>query len=178
MKSKKFFLVGMPASGKSTIGRLLAGQLRLNFFDLDQIIVETEKEPITDIFTKKGEAYFRELESNCLKDFIEKEDTYVLATGGGAPCFFDNMEVMNMHGTTVFLDVDIMDLYNKLAAKGTHKRPLLKGKSKKELRKELISKYEERKPFYSQSKICLDQHLDDVNYRVNQVIFAIKTLEK
>jgi shikimate kinase len=88
------------------------------------------------------------------------------------------MELMNMHGTTVFLNVEIMDLYNKLASKGTHKRPLLKGKSKKELRMELISKYEERKPFYGQSKICLEQRLDDVNQRVNQVIFAINTLEK
>lgn len=168
----------MPASGKSTIGRLLAGQLRVDFFDLDQIIVNKENAPITEIFANKGEAYFRKLESTCLKEFIEKEDAYVLATGGGAPCFFDNMEVMNMHGTTVFLDVEIMDLFNKLASKGTHKRPLLKGKSKKELREELISKYEERKPFYSQSKICLDQRLDDVNHRVNQVIFAINTLEK
>ena len=168
----------MPASGKSTIGKLLAGQLRLNFFDLDKIIVDKEKETITDIFIKKGEAYFRELESTCLKEFIEKEDAFVLATGGGAPCFFDNMKVMNMHGITVFLDVEIMDLYNKLASKGTHKRPLLKGKSKKELKEELISKYEERKPFYNKSKICLDQRLDDVNHRVNQAIFAINTLEK
>jgi shikimate kinase len=157
---------------------LLASQLRLHFFDLDQIIVDKENEPITHIFATKGEAYFRELESACLKEFIETKEAYVLATGGGAPCFFDNMAMMNKHGTTVFLDVDIMDLYNKLASKGTHKRPLLKGKSKKELREELISKYEDRKPFYRQSKICLDQRLDDVNYRVNQVIFAINTLEK
>lgn len=175
MKSNKYFLVGMPASGKSTIGRLLAGQLRLAFFDLDQIIVETENESITDIFTKKGEAYFRELERNCLMDFIQKEDNYVLATGGGAPCFFDNMNLMNRHGITVFLDVDIMDLYHKLSAKTTHKRPLLQGKSKKELKKELLTKYTDRKPFYDQSNICLSQRLDDVNDRVNQVIFAIKT---
>ena len=178
MNVKKYFLVGMPASGKSTIGRLLAGQLRVEFFDLDQIIEETEGEPITDIFTNKGETYFRELEKTTLEEFINTRNNYVLATGGGAPCFFDNMEIMNKHGITVFLDVDIMDLYKKLSTKGTHKRPLLKGKSKKQLKKELLLKYDERKPFYDQSTICLNQRLDDVNDRVNQVIFAIKTLEK
>jgi shikimate kinase len=178
MKSNKYFLVGMPASGKSTIGRLLAGQLRLDFFDLDQIIVDTENESISNIFAKKGEAYFRELERKCLIDFIQKEEKYILATGGGAPCFFDNMDLMNRHGVTVFLDVDIMDLYHKLSLKTTHKRPLLQGKSKEELKKELMTKYEGRKPFYDLADICLKQRLDEVNDRVNQVIFAIKTLEK
>lgn len=177
-KGRKYFLVGMPASGKSTIGKLLAGQLRLDFYDLDKIIVEKEGKLITDIFEIHGEKYFRDVEKKCLEEFIEKEDNYILATGGGAPCFFNNMQLMNETGITIFLNVDIDDLYNKLAVKDNYKRPLLKGKSPEQLKEEIYSKYEERKIFYDQSKICLDQRLSDVNDRVNQVIFAINTLEE
>jgi len=168
----------MPASGKSSVGRLLAKQLRLKFDDLDDIIVEKQGMPITDIFESKGESYFRELEKDCLYKYIEQEDNYILATGGGAPCFFDNMKLMNKHGITIFLDVKIEDLYQKLLIKGTHKRPLLKGKSPQKLRQELFDKYEYRKTFYNQSRICLQQRLSDKNERVNQVIFAISTLKE
>jgi shikimate kinase len=178
MKNKRYFLVGMPASGKSSVGRLLAKQLRLKFDDLDDIIVEKQGMPITDIFESKGEPYFRELEKDCLYKYIEQEDNYILATGGGAPCFFDNMKLMNKHGITIFLDVKIEDLYQKLLIKGTHKRPLLKGKSPQKLRQELFDKYEYRKTFYNQSRICLQQRLSDKNERVNQVIFAISTLKE
>jgi len=177
MKTNKIFLVGMPASGKSTIGKLLANQLRLNYFDLDKIIVEHEGMAITEIFEENGEEYFRELERKCLIEFIDSKQEYVLATGGGAPCFFRNMEVMNENGLTVFLNVDISDLYKKLASKDNYKRPLLKDKTPDQIKEELYSKYSERVYFYKQAKICLDQRLSDINNRVNQVIFAIKTLE-
>ena len=178
MSAQRYFLVGMPASGKSSVGSLLAKQLRLKFDDLDDIIVEKEGMPITDIFELKGEDYFRRLEKECLKEYINNQDNYILATGGGAPCFFDNMKLMNQHGITIFLDVEIEDLYEKLRVKGTDKRPLLKGKSSKKLRRELYEKYEYRKPFYSRSRITLQQRLSDKNDRVNQVIFAIRTLKE
>lgn len=178
MKAKKIFLVGMPASGKSSIGRLLSAQLRLDFYDLDQIIVDQAGMPITEIFSIHGELYFRNLEKDALLGVIEEKGSFVLATGGGAPCFFDNMDLMNQQGITVFLDVELNDLYNKLVSKGTHKRPLLKDKSPLELREELFSKYAHRYPFYSRAKICLEQRFENIHDRVNQVIFAIKTLEE
>ncbi len=168
----------MPSSGKSTIGDLVARQLGLSFFDLDSLIVEKEGSPITDIFEKQGEDYFRKVEETALAQFINDHTDYVLATGGGTPCFFSNMQLMNDNGVTIFLNVDLNDLYNKLSVKGTQKRPLLKDKSPEELHDELNSKYEQRKHFYLQSRICLDQRLSDVTGRANQVIFAIKTLEE
>lgn len=171
-------MTGMPASGKSTIGRLVARQLSLDFFDLDSIIVEKEGTPITEIFENHGESYFRILEQKCLKEFINEHQNFLLATGGGTPCFFDNMELMNKNGITIFLNVDIEDLYKKLSARGIQKRPLLKDKSDEHLLEELKLKFEERQEFYLKSKICLDQHLADITDRVNQVIFAIKTLEE
>jgi shikimate kinase len=178
MEHKKIFLVGMPASGKSTIGKLLAGQLRLAFHDLDHLIAEREKKTIAEMFDQHGEPYFRELERDCLLEFLLKNTSYVLATGGGTPCFFDNMAIMNSYGTTVFLDVNIMDIHTKLASKRNQKRPLLAGKSSAELEQELLRKYEERKPFYNQSKICLSQRFGDSPGRTNEVLASIKMLEK
>ncbi len=178
MKNKKYFLVGMPASGKSTIGRLVAGQLDLNFFDLDNIIVEQEGTTIAEIFKNKGEEYFRQLERTNLQELMKVKDGFVLATGGGAPCFFNNMELMNKHGITIFLNVEVDELFRKLSKRGIQKRPLLSDLGDDELYSELKNKLEIRRKYYAQSRICLDQGLGDITQRVNQVIFAIKTLEK
>lgn len=178
MKNKKYFLVGMPASGKSTIGKLIGRQLGFNFIDLDKVIVEHEGMEITDIFSAKGETYFREVERKYLVELVDSEDGFVLATGGGAPCFYNNMDLMNGSGITIFLDVSINDLFEKLSRKGTSKRPLLKNFSNADLHEELLNKYNSRKEFYEKSKICLEQNLGEVTERVNQVIFAIKSLEK
>jgi len=174
----KYFLVGMPASGKSTIGKLVAAQLGYRFIDLDKVIVEKEGMEITEIFSKNGEPYFREVEKKCLNELLLQEDMFVLSTGGGAPCFFDNMQKMNKAGTTIFLDVPINDLYKKLMSKGTKKRPLLKDISSESLHQELVKKHEERRKFFIQSDICLQQDFGDTKKRVNQVIFAIKSLEE
>ena len=168
----------MPASGKSTIGRHLAAELELEFVDLDQIIVEKEGCEITDIFRDKGEAYFREVERLYLLELLKTDNGYVLATGGGAPCFFDNMQQMNDHGTTIFLDISVQNLFNKLSKKGTHKRPLLKNVSQEDLYAELDAKYRERKHFFEQADITLQQELGQVPERVKQVREAIKALEE
>ncbi len=168
----------MPASGKSTIGKIIADQLNVKFLDLDEEIVDKEKMSITDIFAKKGEAYFRDKERQCLLHLLDYNENYILATGGGAPCFFNNMDLMNNYGTTIFLDVALDDLFNKLSGKSNHKRPLLKNLSIDDLYLELKSKLEGRKIYYDQSKICLKQHLNDIDLRVKQVIEAINLSEK
>lgn len=168
----------MPASGKSKIGKLLASQLGFDFFDLDKEIIHREQSTIADIFEKKGEEYFREIERLCLLDLVKKEQGFILATGGGAPCFFDNMDQMNKHGITIFLNVALEDLFAKLSIKGTDKRPLLKNKSSDELYQELSSKLDVRMGFYSRSKIVLNQRFSEISERVKEVILAIESLEK
>lgn len=168
----------MPASGKSSIGKIISAHLGFDFFDLDKLIVEREGMTIPEIFEMKGEDYFRTVERDCLSDMLEKEHGFVLATGGGAPCFFDNMQKMNAAGVTIFLNVALEDLYNKLSKKGTKKRPLLKGKAAHELMTELETKFAQRKQFYEQAKISLNQRFSEVTDRANQVIFAIKSLEE
>ena len=176
--NKKIYLVGMPSSGKSTIGKLLSGFLCLPFIDLDDVIVESEGMEITDIFSLKGESYFREIEHKSLKRQTEQSEGFVMATGGGTPCFYDGIDFMNNNGITIFLKVELDDLYAKLLKKGSLKRPLLKDKSPEELFIELKTRYEERIKYYSKSKIIIDQSFKDISERTNEVLFAIKTLEK
>ena len=179
MDIQKYFIVGMPSSGKSTIGKLLSRQLFTEFIDLDELIVQHEGISITDIFQKKGESYFRELERQILMEQLSRNGSgYVLATGGGTPCFFDNMDLMNQHGVTIFINVPIEDLFQKLQKKGTQKSPLLQNKSSEELLLELQSKFDERKKYYAESQIILKQTFIDISERVNQVLFAIKMLKK
>jgi shikimate kinase len=179
MKSKKkIYLVGMPSSGKSTIGKLLSGFLGLPFVDLDDVIEEREGMEITDIFTVKGEPYFREIEHNSLLVQTEQSEGFVMATGGGTPCYFDGIDYMNQHGITVFLKVNVEDLYAKLSKKGSAKRPLLKDKTPEELYYELKTRYDVRIEYYSKAQVVIDQSFKAIAERTNEVLFAIKTLEK
>ncbi|MGF1636740.1 MAG: shikimate kinase [Cyclobacteriaceae bacterium] len=152
----KIYLIGMPGSGKSTLGKQLAKALKLSFIDLDSLIVEEEKAAITEIFSKKGEDYFREIEKFLLQKSSAERDNFVMATGGGAACFFDNMEYMNATGITVYIEVPSNFIADRLSSKGLSKRPLLRDKTGSELLNELDTKLKKRQYFYEKAKIKLD----------------------
>ena len=148
----RIFLIGMPFSGKSTTGKLLATQLGLKFFDLDIIITEESKISITEIFQLKGESHFRLLEQQALNNLIKTETNFVLACGGGTPCYFDNLQNMNANGHTVFLDVPVAQLVERAIKNDYADRPLLKEESAGDL----IAKFSEllvsRSSFYRQAQ--------------------------
>src|SRR5688572_1061429 len=100
----KLFLVGLPGSGKSTIGKQLSNLLNLPLVDTDDLIIQKEKSTIEEIFKYHGENYFRELEKKTLHELIAS-DKLIISTGGGLPCFFDNMEVINKNGISIYLNV-------------------------------------------------------------------------
>ncbi|MEN9639308.1 MAG: shikimate kinase [Bacteroidota bacterium] len=110
----RVFLIGYMGSGKSTLGPELAKALRLHFHDLDKIIEAEAWMSIKDIFRKQGEDAFRLKEQAALQKFVAGHDDFVLATGGGTPCFFDNLELMNNSGTTVYLAVEALELFRRL----------------------------------------------------------------
>ena len=110
----KYFIVGYMASGKSTFGKELAKDKGLPFLDLDECVESREGRSISEIFAKEGEEYFRKREREILHEICNEADEFVLATGGGTPCFFDNMDYMNQAGTTVFLNTSPLVIVDRL----------------------------------------------------------------
>ena len=151
----KIFLVGLMGSGKSYWTKQLAKKYKTGGYDLDYLIEVKEEKTIAEIFTEDGEDYFRKTESTVLKWFDQKK-TYVLATGGGAPCFFDNMAWMNKQGVTIWLDEPLTAIADRLAPEKEH-RPLIAKLSDSELLAFLEKQRAERFPFYSAAQI----HLQD-----------------
>lgn len=168
----------MPGSGKTKIGRLLSQQTGLDFYDLDAYIVDREGCTINDIFERKGEQYFRTVERDCLRAIDQQADEFVLATGGGAPCFYHNMEYMNTAGITVFLDVPVGEIAERMVRKGTRKRPLLKNISKDILLDALWDKYRLREPHYAQAHIRIGDGLGMINLRVQKIEEELRRLKK
>jgi shikimate kinase len=154
---KNVILVGMMSSGKSTLGKKLARLLGYRFVDLDKLIESSEGMAISTIFSLKGEAYFRELESRLLKEILPDRGI-VLATGGGTPCFFDNMEYISKIGVSVFLDIPAADLALRIENHGKDDRPILSGA--KSLLTELESKIEQRRPYYSLADVTIKGQTD------------------
>lgn len=148
---QRIFLIGYMGSGKSAMGRLLAKSLGLQFYDLDSYIEGKFYLTIAQIFDQQGEESFREKERLCLHELSEIEDV-VIATGGGAPCFFDNMDFMNQKGHTLYLDLSVSQLQARLESSRAGVRPLLKDKSSWELQDYIEENLQKRMPFYSQAK--------------------------
>lgn len=119
------FIIGLPGSGKSTLGEKMASLFNHSYFDLDVLIEEQEGMSIPSIFSKAGEAYFREAETRCLVSFIKHNNDYILSTGGGTPCHYENLELMKGTGEVIFLNTPL-DLIAKRLEKDTTDRPLVK----------------------------------------------------
>lgn len=127
----KIYLIGMPGSGKSTLGKPLAHRLLLPFVDLDKVIEDHEQKSVKDIFRDNGEDYFRLVESKLLREWASTEQSFVMATGGGSPCFHLGIDIINQTGLSIFLDVSI-DVLQKRIHTNTD-RPLLNTLDVKEM---------------------------------------------
>lgn len=149
----KIFLVGMMGTGKSYWCKKLASKIRSGAYDLDYIIETAEERAIAEIFEEDGEEHFRKAEAKILRWFGEKK-SFVVATGGGTPCFHDNMKWMNKTGITVWIDEPVDTLVERLVKEKDH-RPLINKLSNEELRQFLSDKLNERLPFYGQSQYQL-----------------------
>ncbi|MBX2842675.1 MAG: shikimate kinase [Flammeovirgaceae bacterium] len=149
-KIERIYLIGMPASGKTTFGKELAKALNYDFIDLDEVLVEKVGISISDLFREKGEAYFRDLEKEILENTIPGKT--IIATGGGAPCFFENIEFIKKNGFSIFLNVPVKELA-KRSMKQHGSRPLLNDLKEKALEDELKNKLSLRLPFYQQANM-------------------------
>ncbi len=154
----RIFLVGFMGCGKSFIGRPLAAKLSFQFVDVDNIIENTEGVTVAQIFANQGETYFRQLESDILRG-LGKWDDIVIATGGGAACFHNNMDWMNEHGVTIYLKASPELLLSRLKNE-THQRPLLGGRTDKDLLNFIENKIAERAQFYEKASLIIEQDSD------------------
>lgn len=150
----RIFLTGYMGAGKTTLGKAFAREMGLSFIDLDWYIEERFHRTIGQLFAERGEEGFRLLERNMLHEAGDFENV-VISTGGGTPCFFDNMDYMNAQGRTVFLDVDIETLFRRLRV-ATQQRPILQGKSDAELRDFIVKALAGRMPFYGKAHYRFD----------------------
>ena len=148
------YLVGYMGTGKTTVGKLLAKKLNRSFTDVDTYIENRYHQTIAAIFEEKGEACFREIERRTLMEISGFENS-VVSTGGGLPCFFDNMDLMNQIGITIYLKASVNDLLNRLNFNKL-KRPLIKGKSLEELRDFIEMNLEKRESFYNRAKFIFN----------------------
>lgn len=145
------FLIGFMGCGKSYIARNLAPILEMDYLDIDKHIEENEGISIKEIFERHGEDYFRLIEKKIIEQFDPTENL-IVSTGGGAPCFFNNMQVMNEKGLTIYLNRNKEKTIERLL-KGQSKRPLLANLNKEELEKFYDEKLAMRKLFYEQAKL-------------------------
>ena len=158
MKFDKVFLIGFMGCGKTTFGRKLAKQLEWDFIDLDDYIESEQKSSIQEIFSAKGEAYFRGLESNALEE-ASKWDKTVISTGGGTPCFNNNISFINNIGLSIYIKLSPEVLKSRLKG-GKSKRPLIANLSDAELLSFIKNKLAERSGDYSKSEITFEYSID------------------
>ena len=151
---KRIFLIGYMGAGKTTVGKVLSRQLERSFIDLDHYIEGRYHKTVGQLFAEKGEDAFRDIERRMLREVAAFEDVLV-STGGGAPCFFDNMEFMNRTGKTVFLNVHPDVLFRRLRI-AKQQRPILQGRQDDELMDFIIQALEKRAPFYRQAQYIFD----------------------
>lgn len=148
----RIFLIGYMGSGKTTIGRQVAEQLNMSFADMDDLIERKTGKSVPKIFSELGEEKFRELERECLMEMADYKQV-IISTGGGAPCFFDNMQMMNSLGETIYINLTPAELAARLRTTNLNERPILASLQGDDLEKFIASTLQKREIFYNQAKI-------------------------
>jgi shikimate kinase len=155
----RIFIIGYMGAGKTTVGKELAKSLSLTFVDLDAHIQSQYHKTVPELFAEKGEEEFRKIEHQALREVANFEDV-IISTGGGAPCFFDNMEIMNQAGTTIYIEATPEVLADRLLSSKSI-RPLVVGKSREELIPFITKHLADRERYYKKANII---------YHANQML--------
>ena len=151
----KIVLLGYMASGKSSIGKLLSKKLSMKFLDLDDYIINKEGMSIAEIFEKKGEVYFRVIENKYLKEVLNTKDQFILALGGGTPCYANNMKEINKGDTvSIYLQGKTKTMIDRLIKKKS-KRPLIASLADDKISEFVAKHLFERRMYYELAKITV-----------------------
>lgn len=163
----KVFLIGYMASGKSTTAKKLAKKLELEAVDLDKEIERTAEMSIPEIFKSEGEKAFRKRERTELRKWLQK-DNFVMACGGGTPCFFESMDEMNGEGVTVYLQMSPKAVVDRVVS-SKEERPILKGLSEEKMLKKVTFQIEKREPFYNRATLTVNAVNLDLDALIGEV---------
>lgn len=163
-------------SGKTTIGKALAKELGMPFYDLDWYIESRMRKTVKELFDSVGEEGFRQIERNMLHEVAEFENV-IISCGGGTPCFFDNMDYINRQGDTVYLKASPEVLYGHLKM-GKAVRPLLLNKTPEEVRLFIEQQLEQRRTYYEKAKYTLDVNLLDNYEKIKISVEKVKEMVK
>lgn len=167
----KIFLIGFMGSGKSYWGRRLSEKLQLPFFDLDEQVEASEGKTINEVFSEKGEEYFRLLEKDTLHILTESHDSFVMATGGGTPCYFNNIDYMNAAGITLWINTPLELIHERLLKEKSH-RPLIKEIDTVQLKGYIQKKFSDRKIYYEQAEVVVEEDSKSLDKIVEQIFHA------
>jgi shikimate kinase len=167
----KIFLIGFMGSGKTHWGRLLSQKLGFPMFDLDEQVTSHTGKTIVELFAEEGEEKFRLLEKDMLHIITESHDSFVMACGGGSPCFFNNIEYMNQAGTTVWINTPTDVIFDRLLKEKEH-RPLIKELSAEKLRSFITRKFADRRIFYEQATVKIDEEPVQVEKLIEKIFHA------
>jgi shikimate kinase len=169
VKNQTIYIIGFMGSGKTTIGKKLASVLGWSFIDLDKEIEKHEGKTIPVIFSEKGEDYFREVESHLIRNLKSGTDT-IVSTGGGTPCYSNNMDIMLKSGLTIYLKLTPSQLRNRLSeSKGD--RPLIKDLDQEKLLYFIENKLADREMQYNKSAIVVEGFNPDIK----QLLLLVKS---
>ena len=164
----KIFLLGFMGSGKTHCGQLLSRKRNIPFFDLDEQITSKEGKSIIEIFDEKGEDHFRLLEKDALRIITESHDSFVMACGGGTPCYFNSIDYMNQSGTTVWINTPFETLHKRLLEQ-KEQRPLIRKLSDEQIMGFIIKKFADRKIYYEKAGIRIDEDPVRIEHIVEKI---------
>ncbi len=167
----KIYLIGFMGSGKTHWGRLLSEKLGIRFYDLDEAIVEQAGKPITEIFATAGEEHFRVMESELLRQITESQESFIMACGGGTPCYFNNIDYMNQAGTSVWINTPLETLFTRLVRQKA-KRPLIRDLSDDQLKGFISKKFSDRRMYYEQAELIVDEEPVELDKLIETIFHA------
>lgn len=162
------YIIGFMGSGKSSLGKSLAESLNFDFIDSDCFIENREGISVVEIFKQKGESYFRKAESDALSYLSHFENT-IISTGGGMPCYEDNIKVIKESGISIYLEVDIDILTHRLENE-KDKRPLISNYNSSEIKSYIEIEFNKRKAIYEQADI----HINNSSLNIEESVQLIE----